>query len=332
MNAAAAGAAFLLFTALMLYAVLAGADFGGGIWDLFAGGAQRGAPARRLIDHAIGPVWEANHVWLIFVLVVLWSAFPRAFSAIFVTLFVPLAIAVLGIVLRGSGFAFRHAVVRTDRQRVFGAIFAVSSVVTPFFLGTVAGAIASGRVPADGTGDPWGSWINPTSLLGGLLALATSAFLAAVYLAADAEAAGDGVLQPYFKRRSLVTGVVAGALALAGIAVLHSDATFFFSNLTSRSLPLIIASAIAGVGAMVFVYIDAHDAARVTAALAVATVIWGWAVSQWPYMLPTSLTVDAAAAPAGTLTASFVVAAIAAVLVLPSLGMLLLLSKRRVLG
>lgn len=329
---AAGGAAILLFVGVTLYAVLGGADFGAGCWDLVAGGARRGTRPRALIDRSIGPVWEANHVWLIFVLVILWTAFSQAFASIFVTLFAPLSLAALGIVLRGSGFAFRHAVVRTSRQRLFGATFAMSSVIVPFCMGAVAGAVASGRVPPSGAGDPWGSWLNPTSMLGGVLAVVTSAYIAAVYLAGDAQSAGDDELHTYFRRRALGAGVLAGAVALAGIAVLHSDAGYLFGRLTSRALPLVVVSALAGLAAMGFLLRHHGDAARVAAAVAVATVIWGWAVAQWPYMFPRSLTLDAAAAPSTTLVTMFVIAAMAGLLVLPSLGLLLSLSKRQVLG
>src|SRR3954464_12204348 len=143
----------LMWVGLTAYALFGGADFGAGFWDLFAGGADRGAPQRRLIEHSIGPVWEANHVWLIFVLVVLWTAFPPAFSAIFTTLYVPIALAALGIVLRGAGFAFRKSIVGLQGRRAMGATFAISSVLTPFFMGTVVGAIAAGNVPPQGNGD-----------------------------------------------------------------------------------------------------------------------------------------------------------------------------------
>ena len=144
--------AVVLFVAITAYAVFGGADFGAGFWDLIAGGAERGERPRALIDHSIGPVWEANHVWLIFSLVVLWTAFSEAFASITLTLFVPLTLAALGIVLRGSSFAFRKAVFRTRDRRNFGAAFAVSSVLVPYCMGAVAGAIASGRVPAGGEG------------------------------------------------------------------------------------------------------------------------------------------------------------------------------------
>src|SRR3954447_7572590 len=170
--------AIVLFAAVMAYAVFGGADFGAGLWDLIAGGAERGRRPRALIDHSIGPVWEANHVWLIFSLVVLWSAFSEAFASITLTLFVPLTLAALGIVLRGSSFAFRKAVLRTRDRRNFGAAFAVSSVLVPYCMGAVAGGIASGEVPAGGkAGDPWSSWVNPTSIVGGVLAVSVCASL-----------------------------------------------------------------------------------------------------------------------------------------------------------
>jgi cytochrome d ubiquinol oxidase subunit II len=166
--------AAILWIGVTLYAVFGGADFGGGMWDLLAGKTERGNRARSLIDRSIAPVWEANHVWLIFVLVVLWTAFPEVFSAIFTTLYIPLALAALGIVLRGAGFAFRHALpgpVRAPATRVFG----VSSVLTPFFLGTVVGAVASGEVPADGGGDPTASWTGILPLLTGVMLVAVAA-------------------------------------------------------------------------------------------------------------------------------------------------------------
>src|SRR3954452_4267971 len=158
-------AAVVLFTGVLAYAVFGGADFGAGFWDLTAGGAEAGRRPRHLVDEALAPVWEANHVWLIFCLVMLWTAFPRAFAAIMTTLYIPFGLAALGIVARGSGFAFRKVLVRTEHQRLNGAAFAASSVVTPFFLGTAVGGIASGRVPTNGVGDPIGSWANPTGLL-----------------------------------------------------------------------------------------------------------------------------------------------------------------------
>src|SRR6187402_2275791 len=179
--------AVVLFLAVLAYAIFGGADFGAGFWDLVAGGTKRGERPREVIDHSIAPVWEANHVWLIFIFVLLWTCFPEAYASITLTLFVPLTLAALGIVLRGAGFAFRKAVFRTRDRRSFGAAFAVSSVLVPYCLGAVVGGIASGRVPAGGVaGDPWHSWINPSSILGGCLAVVVAAYLASVYLIWDA--------------------------------------------------------------------------------------------------------------------------------------------------
>ena len=184
--------AVILMVGITAYALFGGADFGAGFWDLFAGGDHRGARPRAVVQHSIGPVWEANHVWLIFCLVVLWTAFSPAFASITLTLFVPLSLAAFGIVLRGSSFAFRKEVTRTSSRRNFGAAFASSSVLVPYCMGAVAGAIASGHVPAGGqAGDPWSSWINPTSILGGVLAVAVCAYLAAVYLVWDARRLDD---------------------------------------------------------------------------------------------------------------------------------------------
>src|SRR3954464_502483 len=209
--------AVVLMIAVTAYAVFGGADFGAGFWDLVAGGAQRGDRPREVIDHSIGPVWEANHVWLIFCFVVLWTGFSEAYASITLTLFVPLAIAALGIVLRGSSFAFRKTVFRTRDRRNFGAAFAISSVIVPYCFGAVAGAIASGRVPAGGeAGDPWTSWVNPTSIIGGVLAVVVAAYLAATYLVWDARRLADDEMVEYFRRRATVMAVVTGVVALAG--------------------------------------------------------------------------------------------------------------------
>src|SRR6476659_3552673 len=217
-------AAIVLFVGVTAYAIFGGADFGAGFWDLVAGGTDRGGRPREVIDHSIGPVWEANHVWLIFCFVVLWTGFSEAFSSITLTLFVPLAIAALGIVLRGSGFAFRKTVFRTRDRRNFGAAFAISAVIVPYCMGAVAGAVASGRVPAGGrAGDPWHSWVNPTSVLGGVLAVVTVTFLSAVYLVWDSGRLGDDAMVEYFRRRAIAAAVLAGAIAFIGLFVLRAD-------------------------------------------------------------------------------------------------------------
>lgn len=323
--------AVILWVGVTAYAVFGGADFGVGFWDLLAGGDEKGARPRALVDIAIGPVWEANHVWLIFCLVVLWTAFSTAFAAIMTTLFVPLSLALLGIVLRGSGFAYRHATTSLASRRLFGAIFAISSVITPFFLGTIAGAIASGRVPTAGEPNPGiDAWLNPTSLLGGVLAVVACGFLAATYLVHDAHRLGADDLVDYFVLRTRITGVVVGVVALVGVFVIRADAEYLFEGLTGSAVPFIGISAIGGIGAMAL--IGSRPAlARVFAAGAVATVIWGWGVAQAPYLLPEDLTIRDAASSDPTLWSVVIVLGIAVAVVFPSLYLLYRLDDRRLL-
>jgi cytochrome bd ubiquinol oxidase subunit II len=324
--------AVVLFFGITAYALFGGADFGAGFWDLVAGGAARGERPRALIDHSIGPVWEANHVWLIFSLVVLWTAFSEAFASVTLTLFVPLTLAALGIVLRGSSFAFRKAVFRTRDQRNFGAAFALSSVLVPYCMGAVAGAIASGRVPAGGkAGDPWSSWINPTSIVGGVLAVTVCAYLSAVYLTWDSKRLDDALMEDYFRRRAIGAALVAGVVAFVGILVFDADSTYLFDGLMSRALPLVILSALCGVGSLVLLVRRAHHGARVLSAAAVAAVVVSWGVAQWPYILPTSLKVSAAASPTGTLQAVLVVFVLAAVIILPAFVLLYRLDQKGLL-
>ena len=195
--------AVVLLLALAAYAVLGGADFGAGFWDLVAGGPEQGKAPRDVIEHSVGPVWEANHVWLIFIFVVTWSAFPTAYESIWLTMFVPLTLAALGIVLRGASFAFRKSVKTLRFRRIFGGGFAISSVLVPFCMGAIAGGIASGQVPSGGrAGDPVHSWLNPTSLVTGVLAVAVAAYVAAVYLVWDARRSGETTMVEYFRRRT----------------------------------------------------------------------------------------------------------------------------------
>jgi cytochrome bd ubiquinol oxidase subunit II len=319
----------ILWLGVTLYALLGGADFGTGFWDLTAGGTERGRRPRALMDRAIGPVWEANHVWLIFVLVIAWTAFGAGFSAILSTLFIPFTLAALGIVIRGAGFAFRGASVRLGVQRAYGAAFAVASVLTPFFLGAALGGIASGRVPpGNAAGDIVTSWANPTSAMVGALAVAACAYLAAVYLIADARRLGQEELVHYFRRRALGAGVVAGALALGGVFVLRSDTDYVWDRLTDEALPLVIISAVCGVALLVLVALGRTWGTRLLAIGAVATVIWAWGVAQWPYMLPETLTFDQAAGADQTLTWVLVVFGIAIVTVIPCIAVLLVLDQR----
>ncbi|MCP2165561.1 cytochrome d ubiquinol oxidase subunit II [Goodfellowiella coeruleoviolacea] len=319
----------VMWLGLTAYVLLAGADFGGGCWDLLAGGTRRGAAQRALIEESIGPVWEANHVWLIFVIVLCWTGFPGAFAAVASTMYIPLTLAALGIIARGAAFAFRKATTELVFRRAYGAAFALSSVLTPFFLGTVAGGIASGRVPPGiASGGIVRSWLNPTSLLGGALAVALAAYLAAVYLCQDARRAGSTALAEAFRRRALATAVVTGVLAACGIAILHADAPVLFHGLTGRGLPVVVVSALAGLASLVLLLLRHYLATRVTAAIAVAALLWGWAVAQYPLVLLPDLTIEAAAATPEVLRVTLVVTAVGAVLLVPSLVWLFALFQR----
>lgn len=323
-------AAAILWTGATLYAIFGGADFGGGFWDLIAGDAEKGARPRALIQRSLTPVWEANHVWLIFILVVLWTAFPDAFGAVMSTLYVPLTLAAFGIVLRGAGFAFRKSIRSLQMRRAMGATFALSSVLTPFFMGTVVGAIAAGNVPPGG-GDAFSSWLQPLPLLVGAMFVASGAYLAAVFLVGDARRSDPG-LEDYFVRRALAAALVAGVFAVAGLLALHSEARYVFDRLTAEGLLLIVVSALCGIGVLASLLRGWRRPLRPLAAGAVAAVIWGWGVAQFPYLLPTSMKISQSAAPPDTLGAVIVVFLAAAIVVLPSLGLLYWLSQRELVG
>jgi cytochrome bd ubiquinol oxidase subunit II len=314
-------AAALALLALTGYVVLGGADFGGGFWDLTAGGAERGGPVRAMVKRSMSPVWEANHVWLIFLLVILWTAFPEGFGSIMSTLAVPIFLAGLGIVLRGGAFALKGEAATIAEARALGATFAFSSVLVPFFFGAAVGAIAAGRVPVgNATGDAFTSWTGPVSLLVGLLAVATGAHLAAVFLGADSRRAGHPELVRAFRTRALGSGAAAGALALGGLAVVNSDAPRLFDGLTSGvGLVCVVISALAGLVTLALEWTERFELARYTAAAAVATIVAGWAAAQEPYLLPPNLTVTEAAAPDATLAALLIASAAGMALLIPAL-------------
>ena len=325
-------AAVLLMLAVAFYAIFGGADFGAGFWDLTAGGPERGRRPREVIEHSIGPVWEANHVWLIFVFVVLWTCFPEAYASIMLTLFVPLTIAALGIVLRGASFAFRKAVTQVRDKRLFGGTFAISSVLVPYCFGAVAGGIASGRVPAGGrSGDPWASWMNPTSVVVGVLAVCVVAYVAAVLLTWDAGRLHDEKLVAYFRSRAVGAAVVTGAVAVLGLFVLRGDARYVFDGLTSRALPLVALSALAGAGAFLLLRGKPRRGARVAALVASGALVLAWGLAQWDYLLPETLTVSQAAAPTGTITAVLLVAALAVLFIAPAFALLYTLDQKSLL-
>jgi cytochrome d ubiquinol oxidase subunit II len=272
-------------------------------------------------------VWEANHVWLIYVLVMWWTGFPTAFAAAMTTLFIPMMLALAGIVLRGAGFAFRKYAETYAQARLFGVIFAGSSLITPFFLGAVAGGIASGRVPRGGYGEQFGSWLNPTSLVGGCLAVATSAFLAGVFLTADAARGGRTVLAERLRARTLAVGVLAGLIVFNGLYPIVRDAPTLSHGLRDRGLPLLAMAAVAGAVTLVLIFRRRYRVARVFAAAAVAAVVTGWGVGQYPWILVDQLTINEAAGAPATLTGLLVVVALAVLLILPAFAYLLWLTQ-----
>jgi cytochrome d ubiquinol oxidase subunit II len=330
----AIGVATILVVVIAAYALFGGADFGGGIWDLLAGGPERGAAPRGLIDEAITPVWEANHVWLIFVLVLLWTAFPPAFAAIMTALFVPLSLSLLGIVLRGTGFAFRHTARRLRAQELTGAMFAASSLITPFFMGTVVGAVVTGRVPVQPAGNVLAAWTSPTAILTGFLFAAACAYISAVFLVLEARQHGYRELTGYFSRRAIAAGLLTGALAGGTFAELSSSAPHVFHRLTGVALPLVAVSTAAGICVLGMLWLHWYNAQalRITAAIAVATVVFGWGLAQYPYLFPTSLTLAAGSAPTASLVAEFVVTGLAVLLVAPGFAVLYLLQQRHLLA
>jgi cytochrome bd ubiquinol oxidase subunit II len=320
----------LVIAGITAYAVLGGADFGAGFWDLTAGGAARGGRVRGMVQRSMGPVWEANHVWLIFVLVVMWTCFPVAFGSIMSTLYVPLFIAVAGIIFRGTAFAVRGQAATIGEARVLGALFATSSVLVPFCLGACLGAIGSGRVPVgNAAGDPISSWLNPTGVLVGALAVITGAYLAAVYTAGDSVRAGLPDMAQAFRARALIAGVVAGVVAIGGLIVLREDARTLFDGLTSGAgLAFVIASGVAGAVTLALVWTGGYEVARVTAAAAVAFVPMGWGFAQSQNLIPQHLSLEEGVAGDATLVAMLVGVAVGMVVLLPSLYLLYSLTLR----
>jgi cytochrome d ubiquinol oxidase subunit II len=321
-----------LMASLTLYALGAGADFGGGVWDLLSSG-PRARAQRDLIAHAIGPIWEANHVWLILVVVVMFVCFPVAWAALSTALHIPLTLMLLGIVLRGSAFTFRAYDEASDAvQRRRGRVFAIASVITPLMLGVCAGAVAAGTVQVrDGRvlGGFVRPWLAPFPFAVGVLAVALFAFLAAVYL--TLEAGEDEALREDFRRRALASGIAVGAVAFLSLGLARRGAPLVWEGLVGRhwSLPLHIATALAAMGALAALWARRFTFARICAVLQITFVLWGWGVSQFPYVVPPSLTFTEAAAPPAVLRAVLEALAVGAVILAPSLWALYRVFKGR---
>ncbi len=323
-----------IFVALNAYVLLGGADFGGGVWDLFASGPRR-ERQRELIAEAIGPVWEANHVWLILAIVLLFTCFPTAFARLGTLLHIPLSLVLIGIVLRGSAFTFwRYGGAGDEEQRRWGMTFAIASLITPLLLGAVAGAIAAGALGSSGAGTARGfhqtyiaPWLTPFTVSVGLFAVVAFAFLASVYLTLEAH---ERDLQEDFRRRALVSGGVlflAAALALLesrGYAPLVRDALFF----AGWAVPLHLLTGAAAITALAALWYRRWRVARVAAAAQVSLILWGWALGQYPYVLPPDLTIAAAAAPGVTLRLALGALVVGAAVLVPSLAYLFRVFKR----
>jgi cytochrome bd ubiquinol oxidase subunit II len=296
----------VIVVALMLYVLLAGADFGGGVWDLLAWGPRR-ARQRLAIEHAIGPIWEANHVWLILVVVVIFTAFPTAFAALSTALHVPLTLFLVGVVFRGSAFAFRSFTggagdgenPRDQAQWRWGSIFSLASLISPLLLGMTVGAIASGRIRVEHglvTGGFVRPWLAPFPIAVGLYALALCAFLAATYLCVEVE--GDSELCRDFRARALAAGVAVGACALLAFLLSGSGAPLIRDGLTRRpwTWPLHGATALCATGALVALARARFRLARVLVAIQTVAILAGWVASQYPFLLVPDLTIWNAAA------------------------------------
>ena len=312
----------VLWVGVTLYAVFGGADFGAGFWSLVAARGERGERVRALIDWAIGAVWEANHVWLIFVLVILWTAFSVAFASIMSTLFIPLSLAAFGIVLRGSGFAFHRLARRARGRRVAEELFNVSSLLTPFFMGTVVGAVAGQGPGRQRRRGPDHELVQP-SLAADRRVVRRDLHLPCRGVPGQRRPSSRRPdLERYFSTRALVAGLAAGVIAFAGILVLRADARYVYDGLTSDALPLVIISGACGLAVLALLYRGYRRWVRPLAVGAVVAIVWGWGVAQFPYLLPETLTIKDGAGASETLDAVLIVFGVAVVLVLPAFGLL----------
>ncbi|MEU9083606.1 cytochrome d ubiquinol oxidase subunit II [Streptomyces sp. NPDC048357] len=310
--------AFVMLLAVAAYACGGGTDYGAGFWDLTAGGAERGKRPRWLIDHAMAPVWEVNNVWLIFVLILMWTGFPVLFQTVFTALWLPFALAALGMVLRGAGFALRKPTHRLARRRLYGAMFAIASLLTPFFLGAAVGAIATGRI-APGTEASADAWATTASLLFGLLTVAGTALLGAVFLTADAKRFDAPDLVGYFRLRALASLVAVALLAVGVLLVTHGDAPHVWHGLThGAGLALAVVSALFFVATALLVLRGRTHWARFAAVGTVGAAVFAWGLAQRPYLIPTSLSVADAAGDSQTLIWLSVVSLVALLLVAPA--------------
>ncbi len=318
----------LIGIGLTLYVILAGADFGGGVWDLLAFGPRKEAQ-REAIARAMGPVWEANHVWLIFVIVLLFTAFPPAFAAICTALAIPLTLVTVGIMLRGASFVFRaHAASLVGAQKVFGWVFGGASLITPIFLGMCVGALGSGNIRFNRQGQVltgyFTTWLSPFPLLIGILALCLCAFLAAVYLTLET----GGELREDFRERAVFSGVVTALIATVTLPITLDGAPALWRELAwGRATPLVVATVLLGLVAMLACYFRRYLLARFATIAEVVTIVWGWAIAQAPALVVPDITIHGSAAPDSALGPQLIVLGLGSLILIPSLWLLLKVFK-----
>jgi cytochrome d ubiquinol oxidase subunit II len=313
----------ILWLALITYTVLGGADFGAGMLELFAVGPS-GARQDALIDESMDPVWEANHVWLIFLLVVFFTAFPPAFAEINVILFIPLMLAVIGIVLRGAAFAFKmHGIIkRSQTVRVLSRIFSVASAMTPFFLAVAGAAIASGHIQIQGKNlqtNTGSDWLTPFALTIGAMALTLCVTIAAIYLTIEATSREDTELAEAFRKRGLIAGALTAALGLLGLLLAPSEASFLWNGMLDHAIPLVIATVLIGLAAAAALWFRRYRWARILIVAEAAFLLLTWGVSQFPYLIPPDVQVQNAASPQNTQALLLIGIIIALLIVVPSL-------------
>ena len=313
----------VLWFGLIAYAVLGGADFGSGIWDVFSVGRE-GYRQHELINHALGPVWEANHVWLIFLLVGLFSVFPLAFSILTTALYIPLSLVLIGIVLRGAAFIFRTYAINTKSltARIWSRVFSISSLITPFFFGVSAAAVASGRIRVHNGNvqtDLGMSWTTPFAFTIGVMAITLCATLAAIYLAVEAHNDRDEYLATIYQWRGLVVGAITALLGALGFYLSISEAPLLWQGILSRALPVVLATMLIGLATAITLYLKHYRLARVLMILETAFLFVGWDLSLVPYLIPPDVTVENAANAPNVILTLLIAMGIGMLFVLPSL-------------
>ncbi len=311
-----------IFVVLSFHAVLGGADFGAGMWQMFSRGGERGRNERALIARSMGPVWEANHVWLILAAVLLWTGFPRAFAPVISGLWIAFGVAGIGLVFRGAAFAFRHASHHDTEQRWHGHMFAWSSPLAPFALGAVAGCVASGRVPGLAPISPLEALLHPLPLLSGAFAVLLALHTSAVFLTNDAESAGEPELALRFRRRGIVTALLVGGAAAVAFPLYAEAAPGFHARLVERALPVYLAASIAGLATLQLLFTRFAALARWSAALMNGILVLGWGLAHAPDVIPGRLTLAEAAASPGTLRVLALVLVLALLILAPALCLL----------